>query len=124
MPTHTCRRFTQAKLLKSAATPFLAARATLGQADSHSSGLQPLLEQLATSHHVCGITVTVIKKRRLDALYTATGCQPAMKLNAKSIFQAASVGKPVFAYSALQLVKQGKLDLDAPLMQYPCHKAT
>ena len=101
MPSHTHRLLSWTKLQKSAAAALLVGCATLGQAESRNGDLQLLLEQLATSHHVCGVTVAVIKDRRLDAIYTASGCQPAMKLNAESIFQAASLGKPVFAYAAL-----------------------
>ena len=39
-------------------------------------------------------------------------------VNAETIWPAASLSKPVFAYAALHLVDQGKLDLDKPLKMY------
>lgn len=39
-------------------------------------------------------------------------------INADSLFPAASMGKQVFAYGALLLVEQGKLDLDRPVKEY------
>lgn len=39
-------------------------------------------------------------------------------VTAESLFPAASLGKPVFAYAAMRLVDDGTLDLDRPLKSY------
>ena len=39
----------------------------------------------------------------------------------KSIFEGASLSKPIFAYFALKMVEEGTLDLDKPLHQYLPH---
>ncbi|NMM37773.1 MAG: beta-lactamase family protein [Glaciimonas sp.] len=83
-----------------------------------SEDLHATLERLAAIHHVCGVAIAVIKNRKLDAMDFATGCEPALTLNADSVFQAASLSKPVFAYEVLKLVEQGKMELDVPVMQY------
>ena len=39
-------------------------------------------------------------------------------VHADTLFPAASLGKPVFAYAVLRLAEQGRLDLDRPLKSY------
>lgn len=83
-----------------------------------SLNLHDTLQVLADRHHVCGVAVAVIKNRQLASIDTASGCVPAATLAPDSVFQAASLSKPVFAYAVLKLAAQGKLDLDAPVMTY------
>lgn len=78
------------------------------------AALQPLAQQ----HRVCGVAVAVIRQRELHSLSAASGCTPALPVQPDSVFQAASLGKPVFAYAVLKLVQQGQLALDAPVLQY------
>jgi CubicO group peptidase (beta-lactamase class C family) len=92
--------------------------ASASRTDPSRGNLQESLNALAKKHHVCGVAMAVIRHRQLDSVVSATGCQPAPAVNADSVFQAASLSKPVFAYAVLQLVAQGKLDLEAPVMRY------
>lgn len=81
-------------------------------------GEEQTLKTLAAEHHICGVAIAVVKNRKLDSMDTATGCLPALTLNSNSVFQAASLGKPVFAYAVLKLVEQGTLELDTPVVTY------
>lgn len=76
------------------------------------------LAHLAQQHHVCGAAVAVVQQRELQSVTTASGCDPALQVKSDSVFQAASLSKPVFAYAVLKLVQQGHLALDAPVLQY------
>jgi CubicO group peptidase (beta-lactamase class C family) len=97
---------------------FLSGCATSNRTDLASRNLHDTLKILADRYNVCGVTVAVIKNRRLEAMDSATGCMPASTLDSDSVFQAASLSKPVFAYAVLKLVAQGKLGLDVPVVAY------
>lgn len=83
-----------------------------------SEHLADVLSALAVRHHVCAVTVAVIKDRKLDAIVPANGCAKGAAPHADSVFQAASLSKPVFAYAVLGLVAQGKMALDASVLSY------
>jgi CubicO group peptidase (beta-lactamase class C family) len=97
---------------------FLSGCASSNPTDLTPENLHETLKVLAERHHVCGVAVAVIKNRKLDSIDSATGCLPASTLNSDSVFQAASLSKPVFAYAVLKLVAQGKLELDVPVIKY------
>jgi CubicO group peptidase (beta-lactamase class C family) len=128
MNMHTLPRQRQRKALQCVRRMLLAmlAASALGcatheRAEPSTAHFHTTLERLAAKHHVCAVAIAIIKQRRLDAVDVASGCEPAWKPDANSVFQAASLSKPVFAYAVLKLVEQGKFDLDAPVMQYLPH---
>jgi CubicO group peptidase (beta-lactamase class C family) len=86
--------------------------------DGTSKTVHDTLQTLAQRHHVCAVALAVIRDRKVDTVDAAAGCTPSMKPQADSVFQAASLSKPVFAYAVLKLVEQGKLALDAPVASY------
>lgn len=77
-----------------------------------------LIHELATKHRVCAVSVAVIKNRQLQSIHMASGCDPALTPKAESVFEAASLGKPLFAYAVLQLAAQERIGLDVPLLTY------
>lgn len=105
-------------LLMPVISMFFSACASSNGIDLTSENLHETLKILAARHHVCGVAIAVIKNRKIDSIDSDTGCLPASTLNSDSVFQAASLSKPVFAYAVLKLVEQGKLELDAPVMKY------
>ncbi len=77
----------------------------------------PRLMELA---QLPGVGIGVVQGSRLVWQHYAGVANATTKapITADSLFPAASMGKPVFAYAVLQLVQEGMLDLDRPLKQY------
>lgn len=83
-----------------------------------SSELPALATRLAREHGVCAVAFATVSDGRVSGGGAASGCGPADSVTEDSVFQAASLSKPVFAHVVLGLVRQGALDLDAPLLKY------
>jgi len=75
---------------------------------------------LIAEANVPGIASAVIRDARLDRYICGgvRGVQSPAPIDADTVFDAASLSKPVFAHAVLQLADQGVLSLDAPLVDY------
>jgi CubicO group peptidase (beta-lactamase class C family) len=82
--------------------------------------LDQLIPRLMKDGDVPGLAVALIDDGKIIwnrgfGLKNATTKDPVTD---ETVFEAASLSKPVMAYAALKLVDAGKLDLDKPLSQY------
>jgi CubicO group peptidase (beta-lactamase class C family) len=79
---------------------------------------RPLADRMAELK-VPGVSIAVLHEGRIDWArgfgVTRAGGPPVTE---KTLFQAASISKPVFALAVLHLADAGKLDLDANVNQY------
>jgi CubicO group peptidase (beta-lactamase class C family) len=76
----------------------------------------PRLLELAS---VPGLAMALINDGRVWARGFGRAIEdPAQSMSTETVFEAASLGKPVFAYAVLRLVDAGLLDLDRPLYDY------
>lgn len=81
-------------------------------------GLDPLtLHELMRKYHVPGVSVTVIKDFKI---HWAKGCgvadvETGRPVEPNTLFQAASISKPVTAMALLKLVQDGRIPLDADI---------
>lgn len=82
--------------------------------------LDALVPALMAKHHVPGVSIAGLADRRLawTRQYGVRRAGAREPVTPDTLFEAASMSKPVGAYAALKLVEQGRLDLDRPLHEY------
>lgn len=93
--------------------------AALGR-EALAATLDRLVPELMSELKVPGVAVALVLDGRL-AWSRGYGVRKAggpEAVSAGTVFEAASMSKPVFALLALQLAEQGRLDLDRPLADY------
>ena len=88
--------------------------------DELSKRLESLIPQLMADVDVPGLSIAIVRDseifwHRAFGVKNAETKEPVID---NTIFEAASLTKPVFAYAVLKLVEGGKLDLDTPLSKY------
>jgi CubicO group peptidase (beta-lactamase class C family) len=69
---------------------------------------------------VPGISVALIRDGKLiwSGAFGVMNTETKKPVTAETVFEAASLSKPVFAYAVMKLVDEGKLNLDTPLNKY------
>lgn len=92
-------------------------------ADSGSelvSQLSAAIPDLMDRGMVPGLSVALIQNSRIvwSRGFGVRNAATKEPVDEHTVFEAASLTKPVVAYAALKLADQGKLDLDAPLSRY------
>lgn len=82
--------------------------------------LDELVPVLMARHKVPGVSIVGIENGRIswERPYGVCCAGKPKAVDGQTVFEAASMSKLPFAYAALKLVEQGKLDLDRPLVEY------
>jgi CubicO group peptidase (beta-lactamase class C family) len=82
--------------------------------------LDELVPALMAELQVPGVAIALIQNRRLvwSRGYGVRNAQTREPVTPGTVFEAASMSKPIFGLLALQLVERGRLDLDRPLEAY------
>ena len=85
--------------------------------------LKEHIPTLMRKHHVPGVSIAIIQRRQISWAqgFGVSDVRTATPVTVDTIFEACSMSKPILAMSALQLIQQGRLDLDVPLTQYLGH---
>ena len=82
--------------------------------------LKAKIPQLMKDGHVPGLSMVLIRENRIvwsGSFGVRTAGRPE-KVDDQTVFEAASMSKPLFSYGALKLSENGRLDLDSPLDSY------
>jgi CubicO group peptidase (beta-lactamase class C family) len=82
------------------------------------SALEKTVPSLMRRANVPGLSLALIRDGKIYWLKNFGTKDDTAPVTAETTFEAASLGKVVFAYAILKLADQGKLDLDAPLVRY------
>ena len=108
-----------AVLLASLASGACAARAQ-GPTRPAVDALAARIPALLDSSGVPGLSIAVIDSGRVvwSGAFGVRNTATRQPVGAETVFEAASLTKPVFAYALLKLVDRGEFDLDRPLAEY------
>jgi CubicO group peptidase (beta-lactamase class C family) len=84
------------------------------------ASLEKNLPALMNAADIPGISLALIRDGKIvwTKGFGVKNSQTKEAVTTETVFEAASLTKPVFAYAVLKLVEAGKLDLDAPLNKY------
>src|SRR5436190_23449593 len=81
------------------------------------AALEKLLEDLITPDAIPGLSLATLRAGKLAEAHAIgiRGAHDPSPVDAQTVFEAASLTKPLVSFIALQLAEEGLLDLDAPL---------
>ena len=113
------QHFAQVKSQQSAAPTPVTLKTNVKKAEL-ASRLERVIPQLMKDGDVPGLSVLVIREGRVfwQRAFGVANADTKQPVTDSTVFEAASLSKPVFAYAVLKLVDSGKLDLDTPLVKY------
>lgn len=93
--------------------------ASLTQAERLAE-LEAVIPALMDSGAVEGLSMAIVNDSAIawSRGFGVRSADTAEPVDANTVFEAASLSKPVFTYAVLQLVDQGLIDLDTPIADY------
>jgi CubicO group peptidase (beta-lactamase class C family) len=88
--------------------------------ESTVATIERLTPLLMGELHVPGVSIALVRDRKVawTKSWGVADVRTGAPVTNETLFEAASMTKPVFAVSVLKLVEQGRLDLDRPLAEY------
>lgn len=93
---------------------------TIGGETVESRELTQKIKSIMDSVGVPGLSIAIINNSEIvyHNTFGVANTNTGIKVNEKSIFEGASLSKPLFAYFVMKQVDKGIIDLDTPLYKY------
>ncbi len=93
---------------------------TGGSVRELNARLGTVIPRLMTEGKVPGLSIVVIRDSKVfwQRPFGVTNAETKQPVTNDTVFEAASLGKPVLAYAVLKLVDSGRMSLDTPLVHY------
>jgi CubicO group peptidase (beta-lactamase class C family) len=82
--------------------------------------LRKLIPESMRRHQVPGLSLALVREQKIvwAEAFGVRDKETKAALTPATVFEAASLSKPAYAYVVLKLVEQGKLSLERPLVEY------
>jgi CubicO group peptidase (beta-lactamase class C family) len=83
------------------------------------TALEATLNEIVTTGAIPGISLATLRAGSIDVVHSCgiRGAHDSSGVDARTVFEAASLTKPVVSFIALQLAEEGLLDLQRPLAE-------
>ena len=87
--------------------------------------LDAKIDSIVSAINMPGLSIAVINDSETvyHNFFGVSNAETKEPVDQRTIFEGASLSKPIFAYFVMKMVEQGKLDLDTPLYEYMLHPA-
>ena len=91
---------------------------------ANTSQIDQFIESYQHYYHIPGVSFALIKDGKLvyHKTYGVRNSMTGEKVDDQTLFEAASITKPVFAFAVERLADRGIIDLDKPLYEYLPYK--
>ncbi|MEM6803998.1 MAG: serine hydrolase domain-containing protein, partial [Bacteroidota bacterium] len=83
------------------------------------------IEAIMDSLEIPALSIAIINENQVSyhEAFGVSNSENKNVIDENSIFEAASLSKPIFAYFVMKMVERGKIDLDKALYEYLPHPA-
>jgi CubicO group peptidase (beta-lactamase class C family) len=96
----------------------------IAKKDGFSADLEISIPGIMEKALIPGLSIAVIQDGKLfwENGFGVKNCQTQDSVDNETVYEAASLSKPVFSYAVMKMIEKDELDLDKPLIEYVSDK--